>query len=428
MGQTVPSFARDAAAYSIERVVRLVVGGVTSIIVARHLGTESYGVLAYVLATFGLLIPLSTLGMPSVLVRDFVTRARWQQPYASALACQIPVAAAVGSLGAIALLWLSRDNPDATSAILVLCVLPLLSTAATARSWLEASHAAIPVVAVGVSASLIGGGLRILGVVADRGLTWFALANTLEAAIVFVGLNASVARRSSDRPRWSDTTRAEARRLLRESFPLLIGGFAVAVYMMIDTIMLGLLRSDADAGIYGAAVRLSEAWYFVPLAVMSAARPRLSVALTGGIPVYRGQTGRVLRLLAGVAYLGGIATILLADNAIETLFGADYSESVIVLQVHVLAAPFVFLGTGASQAFVDLGLTRIVMWRSIAGAAANVLLNLWLIPRYGPIGAATATVISYALAGVALNAVDASTRWIFIQQLRALALLPSRSA
>ena len=410
----------------MERVVRLVVGGATSIAVARHLGTESFGLLAFALAITGLALPLVTLGMPSVLVRDFVTRQPWQRPYASALACQIPTALVAGLGGVIVLLWTRAAEPDVNSIAGLLFLLPILTTAVTPRAWLESQRASRVVATVGIVASLTSGGLRITGILTSQGIVWFAAANVTEAAIVFIGLSAATWRRARPHPRIADANLDDARRILRESAPLLVGGVAIAIYMTIDVVMLGLIRSNDDAGVYSTAVRISEAWYFIPLAVMSAARPRLSALLEADPTRYRVETGRLLRLLAALAYVGVLITLLLAGRLISTLFGPEFEQSATILRVHVLAAPFVFLGTGVSQAFVDTGLTRVAMWRAVAGAVVNVALNGWLIPRHGATGAAVATLVSYAMSGVLLNVVSPSTRWLFVEQVRALALLPRR--
>jgi len=67
--------------------------------------------------------------------------------------------------------------------------------------------------------------------------------------------------------------------------------------------------------------------------------------------------------------------------------------------------------------------------RTVIGAVSNILLNLLLIPRYGPIGAAIATAVSYALAAVVLNAFSRRTRELFTMQVRSMIpILSSRKS
>ena len=53
--------------------------------------------------------------------------------------------------------------------------------------------------------------------------------------------------------------------LLVESWPLLLSGISIMVYMKIDQIMLGQILGDESVGIYSAALRISEIWYFIPM-------------------------------------------------------------------------------------------------------------------------------------------------------------------
>jgi PST family polysaccharide transporter len=104
-------------------------------------------------------------------------------------------------------------------------------------------------------------------------------------------------------------------------------------------------------------------------------------------------------------------------------FGAPYAAAGPVLSVHIWSALFVFWGVADSPWFIAEGLLRLSFYRTTAGAAANVLLNLVLIPRYQSMGAAIATVVSYGMATVVANAFNSKTRGIFILQMKSLAFV-----
>jgi polysaccharide transporter, PST family len=65
---------------------------------------------------------------------------------------------------------------------------------------------------------------------------------------------------------------------------------------------------------------------------------------------------------------------------------------------------------------------KLGFYRTLSGAIANVLINLVLIPRDGAMGAAVATVVSYAISSVFANAFSAKTRPIFLMQMRSFVL------
>jgi PST family polysaccharide transporter len=89
-----------------------------------------------------------------------------------------------------------------------------------------------------------------------------------------------------------------------------------------------------------------------------------------------------------------------------------------VLAIHVWASVFVFLGVAQSPWDLSKNLLTLSLYRTIAGAIINVAMNLYLIPRYSAMGAAIATVVSYAISGVFANAFSARTRPIFYMQMK----------
>ena len=114
-----------------------------------------------------------------------------------------------------------------------------------------------------------------------------------------------------------------------------------------------------------------------------------------------------------------VPALLGSSLLVHLLFGPSYAAAAPILAVHVWAAPFVFLGVAQNPWNINEGLAVLSFRRAAIGAASNVVLNLLLIPRFGGLGAAVATVVSYALASFFSNAIDRRTRRIFYLQLRA---------
>jgi polysaccharide transporter, PST family len=178
----------------------------------------------------------------------------------------------------------------------------------------------------------------------------------------------------------------------------------------------------AAVGIYGAATRISEAWYFVPTAIAAAAAPAITAAHAHDPAGYLASVRRLLDILAAVALVAAVALSLLSTPIVGALFGREFAASAPVLAVHAWAGVFVALGVGQSAWNVCEGLTRLALFRTLGGAALNIVLNALLIPRFGALGAAVATVASYALSAYILNAFDRRTVVIFRMQTEAILL------
>jgi PST family polysaccharide transporter len=211
-----------------------------------------------------------------------------------------------------------------------------------------------------------------------------------------------------------------ARELLAESWPLMLSGLAIMLYIRTDQVMLTLMRGEHENGIYAAAQRLSEVLYFIPSALTVAANPALLRSHQASGAEYERRLTRLFSILVWIAIIVALPVALLSGWITRTLFGEAFRASGPVLALHVWAAPAVFLGVAQSNWFIAHGRQRGLLIRTVVGAFANILLNLFLIPRYGAMGAATATLLSQIVASILLNAMLPSTRGLFRMQCRAL--------
>lgn len=409
----------DMLGYVSERVVVLLLTAVVGVFVARYLGPRNLGLLSYATSVFGLFGPVTLLGMQSVLVREFSTRGDWRPVLTSALASQAPVAVVASVLGFLVIVFSRSFDRDAVALALVLVPVPLLGLSQSLRAYLEAAGRVRQIMVTGMIAAAVASSLKVLGLLMDAPVWAFGAFGTVQAAILFVGLSVAIPGRKRMAAARRHVHREIAGRLVRESWPLLIAGIAVTVYMRADIIMLGLISGDSEAGIYTAAARLSEVWYFVPMAALAAVRPRLNrLFASGAMDRYQFLTQRFMTAATGVSLLAVAAVLIVADVVVRLLYGAEFQASSLVLRVHILASPFVFLGVASSPWFIDRGMTRAVMVRSSVGAGLNVAVNLVLIPRFGALGASIATLCAYALSGVLINGLRFQTRPLFWMQMR----------
>jgi PST family polysaccharide transporter len=201
--------------------------------------------------------------------------------------------------------------------------------------------------------------------------------------------------------------------LLKDSWPLILSGLAIMVYMRIDQIMLGQMLGDEAVGIYSAAVRISEVWYFVPVAIISSAMPAIIAARKTDPGKYLEQFQKLYELMALLALSVAIPMSVLSDYAVGILFGGSYAGAGGVLAIHTWAAVFVFLGLASSQWLIQEGRQHVILQRTLLGALLNVLANLWLIPAHGAVGAAWATTFSYAIAVFSVG-LRVDTRQVFV--------------
>jgi PST family polysaccharide transporter len=403
-------------------VLRLVVGAAIGVWIARALGPGPFGEYSYAMAFASLFAAAANVGTDGIVVRDLVKHPdRTGAILGSALGIRVAGAAAVFVLVGLAGALAHRGSPRTLALVLLFSAATLLKPFDVVELWFQARTNLRPVVWARNIAFLLGAGGRIALLLGGGTVVALAAVEPLAALAAAVLLMAVFGKHHAGAQpiRWD---RAEARGLLGAGWPLLLSGVAVMVYMRIDQVMLEGLASPREVGVYAAALRLSEIWYFVPTAVITAVFPHVVHSKVEGEAVYLRRITQLFGVMTAVALVISIAVTLAAGPLVSIVFGPEYEGARPILTVHVWTTLFVFWGVVGEAWYLTEGLTRMSLARTVTAAAMNVVLNLVLIPRYAGLGAAWATLIAQGCAAWLFNLVDRRTRHIFRIQCRALLL------
>lgn len=405
----------------LEGVVRLGMAAIIGVWIARYLGPTRFGTLSYAIAFVTLFGAFATLGLDNIVIRDLV-RAPGERHEIMGTAFALKAGgSAIVTLITIGAIFLLRPHDPTTQIVVAVVAAGSIFTALDVIDFSFQSEVASKYVVVArLSAFAVSSVARVILILLAAPLVAFAAMFSVEAALAALGLVVVYHRRGRSLGLWRRRA-TRARTLVGEGWPLMFSGVAIAIYMKIDQVMLGQLATDHDVGIYSAAVRLSEIWYFIPLTIVSSVFPSIIRARDLDQQLYLRKILRLFSLMAAIALTIAVPLTFLATPLVTFAFGAPYAAAGSVLSVHIWASLFVFWGVAQGPWYVTEGLVRLTLYRTAAGALANVLLNLVLIPRYQSMGTAIATVVSYGLATVLANALSSKTRGIFILQLKSLA-------
>jgi polysaccharide transporter, PST family len=403
----------------VDRIVRMGLGVLVGVMVARYLGPSQYGILSFALSFVALFGTLSTLGLESFVSRDIVRDgSAATQILGTAFTLRI-----CGSVLApwlvIATAWWIQPHDRATLALVSLLSLGFIfQSFDTIDSYFQSQVRSRLTVWAKNSAFLITAGVRLWLIHAEAPLWTFAAAQVAELALGAIGMIIAYRWTGGRMLLWR-AQKDRAIQLLRQSWPVMLTGMAIMIYMRIDTVMLKVMQGDLAVGIYAAATRISEVWYFIPVAIVSSVSPAI-IRAKDNSSVYYGRIAKLFSLMSLIACVGGTCIALSSRWIVHALYSNAFSAAAPILAVHVWASLFVFLGVAQDPWNVSENLLRLSFYRTLAGAVTNVLLNLLLIPQFSAMGAAIATVVSYSIAGVFANALNHRTRPIFILQVRSL--------
>jgi len=409
-----------------ERILQMGVGLFVGVWMARYLRPGPYGVLNYAMAFAALFSPIATLGMDGIVVRNLVRDPSKSDTMLGTAFILRFGGGIAGFLIIIAAVILVRPGDHLVHWLAGIIGAGLAFQAFDViRFWYESQVRSRNIVFARNAAFCAMALVKVVLILFHAPLIAFAWALLAEIALTAFGFSVVYHANGRRMKQWQWNT-AEAKTLVRESWPLFLSSMAFIVYMKIDQVMLGNMAGDKEVGIYSAAVRLSEIWYFIPVAIVSSVSPSIVEAKRTSEDLYYQRLGKLFRLMTGISY--GIASIMtfFSKVLVLSLFGSAYGEAGLVLSIHIWSSLFFFLAAARSPWILNEGLMKISLYSAILGALSNVMLNLLLIPRFGPTGAALATLVSYAFSAFLFNAFLRPTRIIFFMQLRALFFVPMR--
>lgn len=378
-----------------DSLVRMAVGLLIGIWVARYLGPEEFGLFSYALAFVGLFSPLAALGLDDIVVRNLVRDpASKEETLGTAFLLKL-IGGAFSFIAAVAVIFVLRPTDHLSHWLVGIIAAGAGFQAFNAiEFWFNSQvQAKYPVLARNAAFLIcaLGKIALILGRAPVVAFAWIAV---LEILVGAAGLVIVYGSRGHRLLQWRSSVRM-AKALLKDSWPLLFSCVVIMIYLRIDQVMLGEMAGSEAVGVYSVAVRLAEVWFFIPTAVYWSVLPSLVEAKARGDAHFYERLQKLYNLMALSAYVIAIPMMFLAKWLVLTLFGAPYGEAGLLLAVLIWANLFTFLEIARSAFFNVMNWNRIYFVTLALGAILNVVLNLQLIPRYGELGAVIASVIAY---------------------------------
>jgi PST family polysaccharide transporter len=386
----------------LQRIVELAIRFFVGAWLVRYLGPQQFGVYSYAVSFVALFADFAALGLDKIVVRDL---ARGLLPGGKVLATALALRAlaAILTVGLVFVVTeLVEDEPQVRNAVLVLSVQLLFSPAMVLDLWFQSQVNSKYVVWIRTAVTVAVAGVQAACILAGLSLQAFLILVLVQSVLTTVGLLICFWMVGPRAIRWRGSL-ALAAEMSRDAWPLLFAGMSIAIYMRIDQVMLGKLVGIEAVGTYGAAVKVSEIWYFVPTALAVSVFP--SIVQMRSRATAEAYQRRLQSLYDGMALYSYLVI----------------QGSVAVLRVHILSLIFVSLGVIYTRWLVAEDLIAFSMITTFFGAVVNVVLNFALIPAFGAVGAAWATLISYAVAGYLSLVMFRPLRPAFLQQSKALA-------
>jgi O-antigen/teichoic acid export membrane protein len=384
-----------------EQVLRMVTGFLVGVWVARYLGPEKFGLLSYALAFVSIFQGIAKLGLDGIVVRDLVQEPEKRDVYLGTSFWLKLLGGVITFLIIVIILFIqsiftSNFFTETNIYILIIAFGIIFQSFEVIDFYYQATVQAKYISIRRIIQLILSSIIKICLVLIGADLILFVLVSLFD--IISLSIMGWLIYRSqglSNFVRYFDI--GIGKKLLRDSLPLLLSSIAVSIYMRIDQVMIKNMLGDREVGLYSAAMRLVEVWYFIPMIITQSVFPAIVSRYNDKQEFYR----RLVILSAVMGYLGLFLSIILSLSSyfiIKILYGEKFLDSASVLSIlsFIIFISFWMSGVSKRQA---IDMQKFALFATILSAISNIILNLIFIPLYGVEGAAIVSVLNQFIAG-----------------------------
>ncbi len=394
------SLGRHFVLLLAERGIQLLVTLLLSSVLARQLGAAEFGHFHYLLSLLTFAVPLYSLGLARILVRELTVTDRPRSLLYSAMQARFFAGCAVALAGGLCFLLL--EGQERLSLLFALLLGAQIFYAFDVyQFWFQQQNMHSYLAGYRLLTTLLFAAAKITTALLLPSLDLIVLLHACELIAIpalyrWLFLHHTKAKQLLDVEKFDF---AQLKPVLQQSFYLVASGFAAVLYLRLDIVMLTHMQGAESAGIYAAATKLSELWYTVPALLFMVAAPRLLLLHHQQSDLYQLRLKQLLALVFYLAVLFAVFISFSADWLIHLLYGEGFQLAATILICHVWSGVFVAWREGLSQWLVAERFAQFSLVSHLSGACVNIVLNLWWIPQYGAVGAAWATVVAFFVSG-----------------------------
>lgn len=357
----------------------------------RFLGDEAFGKFSFAIAIAFIFQAFLDPGLYQVAIRDIARdKVVAGQYLANIVGYKLIIAALSFSLLVVLLYVLNMEKDAAYAiAIMVLAELPksiktTYSSAFQAFEYFNYNALVYTIERFGLL--VIGTFLLVQGV----GLVGFCLAfaavRLLDLSIILAITKAKICM-PSIRFKFSFL-----KELLISALPVGVFLIVLNLYTYIDTIMISMIRGAAEVGWYNAAFKIYEGLAVFPMIICTVFRPRIARTYYQNREYFERLFPIGIKYVLIISLCTAATGFFMSDIVILALFGEQYKNAIIALRILLSGIVFVFSLTYFQMMLIAIHRQRQVLMIAVVGLAFNVMLNLFLIPKYGYVGASVATI------------------------------------
>ena len=382
------------------RIVQMLLSLIIGILTTRYLGPADYGLISYGTAMVSFFSSLCTLGLNSVIIKEFVDHPQEQgEALGSALLLRL-----LSSVTTALMIWgivsvIDRDAPMTITVVVICSIGSVFHVFELFNYWFQNQYKSKVTALVTLSAYVVVSGYRILLLIMQADVRWFAAAVSLDYIVVAICMLCAYRRHGGPSLRCS---LRKTKSLLGMSYHYILSSMMVSIYGQTDKLMLKQMLNETEVGYYAVATQLCAMWTFVLQAIIDSIYPTILRLHSIDKDAFNKKNRQLYAIVFYVSCFVSVGFVLLGSWVISFLYGENYSSAGLPLKIITWYTAFSYLGVARNAWIVSEGKQRYLKYMYCSAAVINVALNCLFIPVMGAAGAAVASLITQVFTSIVL--------------------------
>ena len=372
------------------RIGHIILSFVIGLLTARYLGPSNYGLINYATAYATFFTAFCTLGINSLIIKDFIDYPE-EEGEAIGTTLVLRLISSILSLCTIVGIVSIIDRNETVTIVIVglYSVSLVFHIFDTFNYWFQSKLKSKYYAISTLVSYLVASAYRIVLLITGKSTEWFALANSVDYAVVAILL--FIFYKLNNGPKLSFSFR-KAKQLLSISCSYILSGLMVAIYGATDKLMLKQMLDEASVGYYALASSISVMWVFLLSAIIDSLKPDIMRYHNEDKKMYEEANRKLYAIIFYVSAFASLCIVIIAPLFINIVYGEEYLPAVTPLRIVVWYVSFSYLGVARDIWIICEKKQKYLKYIYIGSALMNIVLNYFMIPVFGASGAAIATV------------------------------------
>lgn len=377
---------------SCAKVLSTVLALVSVGFITRYLGTEGFGNYAIAVAFLSFFSAIADLGLYNIATRE-ISRfgADEKKIMGNIFSLRIITSTAILILAPLVIFFLPYAR-EVKEGIIIVAMAFLFSSSYQVLNGVFQKNLAMYKVAIGeLTGKVVQVVTVILTTLNDWGFDWIIMAMLLNMAVSFLIIFFWSRKYIKIKLQFDFTYWKE---FLKESLPMGAVAIISFVYFKMDTLLLSVMKSGTDVGIYNVAYKVLENSTFFPALICGLVLPIMSRDIFTNRKNFQIISNQTLKFFILLIVPLTVVTLFLSEGIVGLIGGSGFAESAHVLRILIFALALIFLGHFFNAILIVSNLQKKLMLVLMVAAAVNISLNVIFIPRFSYSGAAYVSVIT----------------------------------